>query len=49
MNAAEQVAAAFEKVVTDVAAALFVFGVRIVGDTGSLVVELAKAVIPGGA
>lgn len=48
MNGAEKIAAAFEGVVTDVAAALFVFGVNVVGDTGALVVSLAKAVIPGG-
>jgi len=40
--------AGFEEAVSRVAAAAFVFGVQIVGATGSLVVEVVKAVIPGG-
>ena len=48
MNVAGQIAATFEKVITDVAAAVFVFGVSIVGDTGTFAVQLVQAVIPGG-
>lgn len=48
MNPAERIAAVFEQVAVDVASALFVFGVNVVGDVGALVVDLARAVIPGG-
>lgn len=38
----------FEKVITDTAAAVFSFGVSVIGDTGTLVIDLVKAFIPGG-
>jgi hypothetical protein len=45
---AAQVAAGFEDAASRTAAAVFVFGVQVIGATGSLVVEVVKAAIPGG-
>lgn len=48
MNFAAQVAAGFEEAASRAAAAVFVFGVQVIGATGSLVVELVKAAVPDG-
>lgn len=39
----------FEQVPVDLATAVFKFGIGLVGDMGTLLIDLVKAVVPGGA